>query len=221
MKALQIFESTIFSDTTDQAVHVLVAPARSFVEPGDLKSPEDLISELELTRMGPVSPTNLVFALEAMVGVDECGRETPERVFEFLRAQTVPVTQATQAPPGVTFAEQVAFSELIPFEQSPLNLESLAGLVTKATGVAMGAYAGFVLSAGTPLIFVTVPAGMIIFGAAAGVAKALEEGLRERLLNLLKGGSAKADRGKSARAKAVKHKSGDQTVKAPEQVKVA
>jgi hypothetical protein len=219
MRTLQIFESTIFSDTTDQAVHVLVAPARSFVEPGDLKSPEALIRELDLKKIGPVSPTNLVFALDAMVGVDECGRESPEGVFEFLRAQTVPIAHPTQAPPEVTFAEQIAFSDLIPFEQSPLNLESLVGLVTKATGVAMGAYAGFVMSGGTPLIFVTVPAGMIIFGAAAGVAKALEEGLRERLLNLLRGSGEKADNGKSAKAKAVKHKSDNRTVQAVEHVK--
>jgi hypothetical protein len=219
MRTLQIFESTIFSDTNDQAVHVLVAPARSFVEPGDLKSPEALIGELDLKKIGSVSPTNLVFALDAMVGIDECGRESPEGALEFLRAQTVPITHATQAPTDVTFAEQVAFSDLIPFEQSPVNLESLVGSAPKATGVAMGAYAGFVMSRGTPLILVTVPAGMIIFGAAAGVAKALEEWLRGRLLNLLKSESAKAGRGKPARAKAVRHKSDDRTVNAIEHVK--
>jgi hypothetical protein len=38
-----------------------------------------------------------------------------------------------------------------------------------------------------PLLFITVPAGMVIFGAAKGIGKALEEGLYERLVTWLRG----------------------------------
>jgi hypothetical protein len=86
--------------------------------------------------------------------------------------------------------EQIAFSEylicarIVPFESSPLSAESL-GSIVMTTGVGMGAYAGYVVAGHTPLLFVLVPAGMVLFGAAAGIGKALEEGLRERILRLI------------------------------------
>jgi hypothetical protein len=196
MKMLQVFESTIFSDTTDHAVHLLVAPSRSFVSPKDLESPEGLLSDLNLVRVGPVSPANLAFALAALVSVGENENESAERLFEFLRTPTVAASQTTQRSPDVVFAEEITFSQMIPFEQSPIDLKSLGALVTKATGVGLGAYAGFVQFDGTPLLFVAVPAGMILFGAAAGVGRALEEGLRERVLKILRGKKPAAGRDK-------------------------
>jgi hypothetical protein len=38
-------------------------------------------------------------------------------------------------------------------------------------------------------LLITVPAGMIICGAAKGIADALEDGLRDRLMRFLKGDS--------------------------------
>jgi hypothetical protein len=87
----------------------------------------------------------------------------------------------------VAFAQKAAFERMIPLEQSPLDLESLAKLVTSATGAGLGAYAGFVLFGSSPLLFVAAPFGMILFGAAKGIADALEQGLREKLLWYLKG----------------------------------
>jgi hypothetical protein len=85
------------------------------------------------------------------------------------------------------FAEMLTFAPLVPFEQSPISLDSVASVISKASGVGLGAYAGFVVVVNSPLIFVTVPAGMIIFGAAHGVADALQKGLRDRVLKLMKG----------------------------------
>lgn len=65
-------------------------------------------------------------------------------------------------------------------------MESIGNIVLKASGTGMGAFTGFVLAGDTPLLFILVPAGMILFGAAAGVARALEEGLRERVLKLIR-----------------------------------
>jgi hypothetical protein len=90
---------------------------------------------------------------------------------------------------------EAAFSKLIPFQESPIDLHSLAELAVKATGVGLGAYAGFVASGGTPLVLITVPAGMILCGAAAGFGRALEEGLRTRILSLMGVPEKKQDKG--------------------------
>lgn len=99
-------------------------------------------------------------------------------------AKSVPVVMDSEL---FSFAEQVAFTRLIPFEESPFDAHALASIVATGSGTAIGAIVGY-LAVGTmipPLLFVTVPLGMIICGAAAGVAKSLEEGLRSRILKLL------------------------------------
>ena len=81
----------------------------------------------------------------------------------------------------VLFVENLAFSRVVPIRTNPLDLQSLATVLTTGSGVAAGAWAGVVASGGTALILVTVPAGMIVGGAAAGIGSALESGLRERV----------------------------------------
>lgn len=74
-------------------------------------------------------------------------------------------------------------------EQSPPELTSLTSFLQKSTGVAIGAYVGVAAATalGNPLLmFITVPFGMLIVGTAAGVGSALELGLRDRVLTLLK-----------------------------------
>ena len=93
--------------------------------------------------------------------------------------------QDLSAVEAFAFAEYLAFSPVIPFEASPLEAASLAGMLTSASGMSAGAAAGFLAAGPTPLALVTVPAGMIIGGAAAGVARALEEGLRSRIMRRL------------------------------------
>jgi hypothetical protein len=83
----------------------------------------------------------------------------------------------------ITFAQQISFAQLIPFEESPLDLHSLGSIFSKPTVLGIGALVGFaaVGFAATPLLLVTVPAGIVIVGAAKGVGEALEKGLADRL----------------------------------------
>jgi 4-hydroxybenzoate polyprenyltransferase len=87
----------------------------------------------------------------------------------------------------------VANNKVIPFEQSPLELQSLKDILIKGTGSAVGAYAGFVAAGSHPMVLVVVPAGIVLFGAAFGVAKALEDGLYEKLMGIM---GVKTKRGK-------------------------
>jgi len=78
----------------------------------------------------------------------------------------------------------------------------LATLVTRATGAGLGAYIGFVaFGAASPFLFVTVPSGMIICGAAKGIADALEHGLRDRLTAWIRGRAAKSSAAGKQQAK--------------------
>ena len=70
----------------------------------------------------------------------------------------------------------------IVLEQSPPTLKDLLELLKDSPGIAIGAYAG--LQAGgiyPPLLLLTVPTGMILGGAAFGIAMALRQGLAKRL----------------------------------------
>jgi hypothetical protein len=91
-----------------------------------------------------------------------------------------------EAPNGDTALLNVA-SELvdwpvIPTKQSPLLENSLKDIILKGSGVSIGATVGFLVGWGSPLLFVTVPAGMFICGSAAGLAKACEKGLYKKAL---------------------------------------
>jgi hypothetical protein len=110
-------------------------------------------------------------------------------VFEDAAKVYKDIKRGTENKEGEAFirliCDEAVFSRMIPFQESPLDLHSLAELTVKATGVGIGAYAGFVASGGTPLVLITVPLGMVLVGAAAGLGRALEEGLRKRILSLM------------------------------------
>ncbi|PCJ25085.1 MAG: hypothetical protein COA96_08040 [SAR86 cluster bacterium] len=82
------------------------------------------------------------------------------------------------------FAEYLSMVSVIPFENSPLGADSLGNLL-KIGGYGVGAYIGFVVGGTTPLLFITVPAGMVICGAAAGIGQGLEVGLKSKITKFL------------------------------------
>ncbi len=84
------------------------------------------------------------------------------------------------------FAEFVMYERFIPFSASPLALQALQA-IGSLSPVQLGAAAAFAVFVGgaSPLLLIAVPTGMLVCGAAAGVSRALEEGLRYRLLRKL------------------------------------
>jgi hypothetical protein len=121
----------------------------------------------------------------------------PEEVVEFVRgvfwrewnaAPTKPDLAEEEVEKGIRrVARQLAFDDVIPWRDSPLRGEALAGLITKAGAVGttgFGAFVGSYVGNG-PLLLVTVPAGIILVGAASGIAQALREGLHKKVLALL------------------------------------
>jgi hypothetical protein len=80
-----------------------------------------------------------------------------------------------------------AFDEpTIIVERSPPSAETVMSLLSKGSGVAIGAYLGFLTAGDSPLyLYAAVPGGMILCCTAAGIAEALQLGLRERIFQWL------------------------------------
>lgn len=193
MRMLQIFETTIFSDSSEHAIRALVVPKRSFEGSDLVVDAEGIVAALGLQKLTlpTITASSLGPAFAVLSSPTVPQTELTAHLMATLQA---PVSVPVIMPAAVTsldkdFAEQAAFDNFIPFEMSPISLESIGKLVVSATGAGIGAYAGFVLAGSSPLLLVTIPAGMIICGAAKGIADALEQGLREKLLRFLRSGA--------------------------------
>jgi hypothetical protein len=188
MELVQWYDTTVADRDQDATARFLVVPARSVPSPELLANRTALMQRLGLQSIQDlVSPSFLPHAFLAVLTA-----ETADDAKQRLEALLSSPQAFADTPPDLrSFAEQLAFAPLVPFEASTPDLTAIASIVAKAAGAgyAVGAVVGVVASGPTPLILVTVPAGMIICGAAAGVAKALEEGLYERLIGWIRGRS--------------------------------
>ncbi len=80
-------------------------------------------------------------------------------------------------------------------ERSPPTAETVMALLSKGSGVAIDAYLGFQAVGDSPLfLYAAVPGGMLLCCTAAGIAEALQLGLRERLYLWLTGSTAKPEK---------------------------
>jgi hypothetical protein len=187
MEILQIYETTVISKSSDHELAVVVIPGRSL--PQDIPV-ETVLQELRIKKHASTSPSTIARDLAVILSP----RLSDQNAFQILRETVVaPITQQKPSPEfqpsedDVSFAEYVSFKPVIPVEESPLSLDSLANLA-RVGGVTIGAYVGFVaFGSSPPLLMISVPTGMIICGAAYAVGQALQEGLKERILSWLKG----------------------------------
>jgi hypothetical protein len=91
----------------------------------------------------------------------------------------------------IDLIKSVLTEAVIVAEQSPPSLKSLFDFLKDASGVSIGAWVGIAAAVGVGnpmLMFITVPAGMLIVGTAKGIATAIERGLVERLVEGTKEG---------------------------------
>jgi len=79
-----------------------------------------------------------------------------------------PPTQIWIDPNSIGFAEYVAFSEVVPMEESPLKARSMM-----AAAVAAGVQIGLIAGGLTPYVLLTIPAGIILCAASVVFGTAL------------------------------------------------
>ena len=179
----QTYETTIMSRDSEHAMQVLVVPKASMPPMPDPLPVETVLKELELGKLAITDPSNLAHHLAVLFSP---GLPQIELLQAMTTAVMAPIESYQPSGDDLRFAELMSFERLIPFEESPLELESLAKLATTASGAGLGAYLGFVVFGASPLLFIAVPAGIILCCAARGVGQGLEEGLRDRVREWLK-----------------------------------
>jgi hypothetical protein len=190
----QIYESTIADIASDLSAHIVTVPARSLGGSSYLFEGSDWPLEmLGLLRIADVPFGGVARSLAACLVSDD--------VEEFLRKfdqgfEEETKHSSTQLPKPFVFAEYLTFARVVPFEQPSLSADSLGNILT-AQGRGEAGYM-YHEATKTPLLAVAIPAGMVICGSAPGMIRALESGLRQRLVELVKSRSGE-------------HREGDET----------
>jgi hypothetical protein len=183
----QLHETTIADITSDLSAHFVTVPARSLGGSSYLFQGSDWpLETLGLLRIADVPFGGVARSLAACLVSDD--------VEEFLRRfdqgfEEETQHSSTQLPRPFEFAEYLTFARVIPFEQPSLSADSLGNILT-----AQGrGEAGYMYHEETriPLLALAIPAGMVICGSAPGMIRALESGLRQRLVELVKSRSGK------------------------------
>jgi hypothetical protein len=178
----QMYETTIADTTSDLSAHFVTVPARSLGGSSYLYQGSDWpLETLGLLRIADVPFGGVARSLAACLVSDN--------VEEFLRRFEQGFEEETrhssaQLPKPFVFAEYLTFARVIPFEQPSLSADSLGNILT-AQGHGEAGYM-YHEETRTPLLAVAIPAGMVLCGSAPGMIRALESGLRQRLIELVK-----------------------------------
>lgn len=147
------------------------------------EDPEQIVVQLGIDHYyAPVTFGNLISTLAVAIA-----NENAEFAFSALERRDIPAMLERVESRHFAFAEYLISARIIPFEQSPLSAESLGNIAASTSVTGVGAVVGYLIAGPTPLLLITVPAGIIICGAAAGVARGLEDGLRRRITRFIKG----------------------------------
>jgi hypothetical protein len=178
----QIYETTIADTASDLSAHLVTVPARSLGGRSYLFQGSDgPLETLGLFRIADVPFGGVARSLAACLVSGD--------VEEFLRKfdqgfEEETKHSSTRLPKPFVFAEYLTFARVIPFEQPSLSADSLGNILTAQDH----GEAGYMYheATGTPLLAVAIPAGMVICGSAPGMIRALESGLRQRLIELVK-----------------------------------
>jgi hypothetical protein len=178
----QIYETTIADVASDLSAHFVTVPARSLGGRAYLFEGSDWpLETLGLLRIADVPFGGVARSLAACLVSDD--------VEGFLRKfdqgfEEETKHSSTQLPHPFVFAEYLTFARVVPFEQPSLSADSLGNILT-AQGHGEAGYM-YHEATGIPLLAVAIPTGMVICGSAAGMIRALESGLRQRLIELVK-----------------------------------
>jgi hypothetical protein len=187
----QIYETTIADTASDLAAHIVTVPARSLGGSSYLFEGSDWpLETLGLLRIADVPFGGVARSLAACLLSDDV-EDFSRRFQQGFEEETG--HSSTQLPEPFVFAEYLTFARVVPFEQPSLSAESLGNILT-AQGRGEAGYMYHQVTK-TPLLAVAIPAGMVICGSIPGMIRALESGLRQRLVELVKSRSGEHKEG--------------------------
>jgi len=178
----QIHETTIVDVASDLSAHFVTVPARSLGGSSyRLQGSEGPLETLGLLRIADVPFGGVARSLAACLVSDDV--ETFVRKFQ-QGFEEETSHSSVRLPDPFVFAEYLTFARVVPFEQPSLSADSLGNILTAQ----VHGEAGYMYheDTRTPVLAVSLPAAMVICGSAPGMIRALDSGLRERLLELVK-----------------------------------
>jgi len=178
----QIHETTITDVTSDLAAHFVTVPARSLGGNSyQFQGAERPLETLGLLPIADVPFGGVARSLAACLVSDDV--ETfVQKFHQGFEEETS--HSSVHLPEPFVFAEYLTFARVVPFEQPSLSADSLGNILTAQVHGEAG-YMYHELTR-TPVLAVSIPAGMVVCGSAPGMIRALDSGLRQRLLDLVK-----------------------------------
>src|SRR5919107_5452749 len=179
---VQVYETTVADTTSNLSAHFVTVPARSLGGSSYLYQGSDgPLETLGLLRIADVPFGGVARSLAACLVSDDV--ETFVRKFhQGFEEETS--HSSVQLPEPFVFAEYLTFARVVQFEQPSLSAESLGNILT-AQGRGEEGYMYHEVTR-TTLLAVAIPSGMVICGSTPGMIRALEAGLRQRLIELVK-----------------------------------
>lgn len=192
-KVVRVHETTIADSGSHLSAHFVTVPSRSLGGDSYLfRGSQGPLEALGLSRIADIPLGGVARSLAACL--------VSETVEEFLRRFDAGFEEETRLsgtdlPRHFTFAEYLTFARVVPFGwRSPpvdsLGTDSLGNILT-AQGHGNAGYV-YHEASNAPVLAVAIPAGIVIRGSSPALAKALDSGLRGRLLELAKNLSAEA-----------------------------
>jgi hypothetical protein len=182
-RPVHIYESTVVDADTGVALQLLSLPSRSILPRSVLATPEVV---MEMLKIEPLSAIRTRSELDEAVSYLVEYAETPVEISKRALPPTLqpwdnetPVTLIGE-PPSVDRAtvNELVREAIVPTEQSPLQGTPLSELVGHASAGSVGAVLGYQAAPHSPLLLITVPAGIVLVGAAKGLGAGLNAGLR-------------------------------------------
>jgi hypothetical protein len=154
----QYYWTTLFDQYQPQSLSFAFLPSRSL---SDRNIPQfDVIANiLEGQRLGPqqIQPWHLPVLLAYLLRRSDSLQAASEISYQLTYGGPVSVD-----PQSLGFAEYAAYSDVIPFEESPLKGKSLMSIAAAA-----GVHVGMIAAGGHALVVLTVPLGILLCTAAA------------------------------------------------------
>lgn len=180
----QLYETSILDKGSELSAHFLIVPASAL--PEDSYMPDLLpVDELGLLNIADVPLGGVVRSLTELLRSEDVQQFSG--IFNTSSEREL-THRATERAEYFAFAEYLTFARVIPTETSSLLNDSLGNIMTKHLyGTAQFVY--FEEAEDVPIMYVGTAEEMLMCSTVPGMAKALDAGLRHRLLSMLRGAS--------------------------------
>ncbi len=168
------FETTVVSVDGSLTAHLFAVPANYLpVDPEHLNA----VAASKLLGFTLIdvaeSPSTLPYAIAAVL----LSADPKQAGKDFTELMQLPTGQAYSKleRPVAVFSQQVAFDKVVPLELSPLDLHSIASLVTGGSAAGAGIAIGLAVAMGHPIVLVAAPVGIVLVVAAPQWGKKVGE----------------------------------------------